>query len=177
MIIIIIINSHLSKSSKSLSGPSTSSPSQSLDDSLSVLMLPFSLDLSWEIKSLKSSDRRPQAKTKKKYLLLLIAGMAPIANSSIQWNIKVPVLRKMWNWWFCRTFLDIFILKLAKPARGWCMYWVGGGEEGTDVLCHPHRRLHTGAVSSDLLVRFSVSFRKSQGLVFSCFWKSHSRTT
>ena len=61
----IIINGHLSKSSKSLSGPSTSSPSQSLDDSLSVLMLPSSLDLSWEIKSLKSSDRRPEAKTKK----------------------------------------------------------------------------------------------------------------
>ena len=87
------------------------------------------------------------------------------------------------NWWFCRTFLDIFILKLAKPARGWCVYWVGGGEEGTDVLCNPHRRLHTGAVSSDLsatisrLVCFSVSCRKSQGLVFICCWKSHSRTT
>ena len=47
----IIIDGHLSKSSKSLSGPSTSSPSQSLDDSLSVLMLPFSLDLSWDGRS------------------------------------------------------------------------------------------------------------------------------
>ena len=35
------------------------------------------------------------------------------------------------------------------------MYWVGGGEEGTDVLCHPHRRLHTGAVSSHLGVTIS----------------------
>ena len=32
-----------------------------------------------------------------------------------------------------------------------CVDGVGGGEEGTDVLCHAHRRLHTGAVSSDLL--------------------------
>ena len=86
------------------------------------------------------------------------------------------------EWVVLQNFLGHFhfesaLKKLAKPARGWCVYWVGGGEEGTDVLCHTHRRLHTGAVSSHLLVCFSVSCRKSQGLVFSCCWKSHSRTT
>ena len=30
------------------------------------------------------------------------------------------------------------------------MYGVGGGEEGADVLGHPHRGLHPGAVSSHL---------------------------
>ena len=34
--------------------------------------------------------------------------------------------------------------------RGRCVYGVGGGEEGADVLGHPHRGLHPGAVPSHL---------------------------
>ena len=47
------------------------------------------------------------------------------------------------------------------------MYWVGGGEEGTDVLCHTHRRLHTGAVSSDLGWFVSVYLVENHRVCFS----------
>ena len=42
------------------------------------------------------------------------------------------------------------VLRKQAPMRGRCVYGVGGGEEGADVLGHPHRGLHPGAVSSHL---------------------------
>ena len=112
-------------------------------------MLPFSLDLSWEIKSLISSTYRPEAKTKKKYLLLLITGMAPIANSSIQWNIKVPA-RRMWIGWFCWTFLDMDIFILKVYLRNWQNLREGGVCIGLVVV---KKGLMSSATPIDVFIR------------------------
>ena len=42
------------------------------------------------------------------------------------------------------------------------MYGVGGGEEGADVLGHPHRGLHPGAVPSHLKEMKIVITRPSE---------------
>ena len=44
----------------------------------------------------------------------------------------------------------ITISTIISPMRGRCMYGVSGGEEGTDILGHPHRGLHPRAVASHL---------------------------
>ena len=54
----------------------------------------------------------------------------------------------------------IIIFTIISPMRGRCMYGVCGGEEGTDILRHPHRGLHPRAVASHLskIVYLYVSF-------------------